>query len=1038
MVAAFELSSPDLSEFGNSPAGRALRKARIDAESNFLAAFDSPDVPGGDSTTHVSSPIPFNCQPSSSSQSLEDERVAAIRRTIAEVEEEIDSDNDHLSSNVSESEAESEDDHVSAGVSIDNGSEAAPEYIDRYNRSGARSTSKRPSANSSTPFLSSSSSLSVDMTLSNLEKFEGGLKGTLKQQREVHATLCSTTFCHFRCKCSVTSESCLESGLDRSFFRAMHNTTYGRAPDFHTLAQVNDVIHQAIWELRQPLPEPRREGRIFSVPVWRLGGAGGKVVCKKAFTAVLGGKAFAHRQALALTIAGVQPSDKRALRAASSLAIQAVHKTSTTRGDWATSWWKQHLMWQDWLPNEMKIQYRGPTWTIVHKKFYLTQATRCNMALGPKQWMRQRTKALAQLHQEFFPSIFDKRLTLSRSARHSKFPECTDCQRLRETYKTLASSSKSSADQVATAYNALTAHAALWQQDRETAIDLRHRYSVHSSLARYFVDDKCGSFWQQLPVSLTGRDTKENAKDKYKFSIHANVVCGESGHKRFCFVPKNIKTGGNFGLTNLLMSIHLAVTSGNMAPHVETLVRHTDGGPDNVSVVTHFIHWMLVYLGVVNKVIWFRFKAGHSHTETADRLFSIIKRLFESDGQQRVVPIEDFPSLIPRIAAEFENETEACTFHWNFANWDLRKMMDEMNVVSSSLKGISSKMVYQYSYDEHLPEHGCVLVQYKNNISWKGNAREAEWSPIVRVQREMNAGDGEDEVQTVECNVSRPKGVRFVSKPPDLRILPRREPFDTKSEKFSPSQQCKAIVTKRWDELSSNARSFWKCLSLFHRNAGDGVAEKVPVMPHTINTEQRSFTFDGSPRPFVDVMKTIILRFPRPLLPSNPFETSPAESWEAALEMSKGSSSSRRQSSVDTPASAEELRDPRLENTVQNLELSESEMRANSKELAEEEFANSTPTRVEDVEVGQLYLCELEEAEHGIRLGLAMAEKEGPLNEDNLKTWTVAWFKITSKKGWATKNIAFEPHLRRGRRETDDLDIRSFRLHIEDSYLTKV
>ena len=66
MVAAFELSSPDLSEFGNSPAGRALRKARIDADSNFLAAFDSPDVPGGDSTTHVSSPIPFNCQPSSS------------------------------------------------------------------------------------------------------------------------------------------------------------------------------------------------------------------------------------------------------------------------------------------------------------------------------------------------------------------------------------------------------------------------------------------------------------------------------------------------------------------------------------------------------------------------------------------------------------------------------------------------------------------------------------------------------------------------------------------------------------------------------------------------------------------------------------------------------------------------------------------------------------------------------------------------------------------------------------------------------------
>ena len=56
-------------------------------------------------------------------------------------------------------------------------------------------------------------------------------------------------------------------------------------------------------------------------------------------------------------------------------------------------------------------------------------------------------------------------------------------------------------------------------------------------------------------------------------------------------------------------------------------------GADNASYVTHVVHWLLVYLGVFNEIVWFRFKAGHSHTEVADRLFSVIKRLFESDGE---------------------------------------------------------------------------------------------------------------------------------------------------------------------------------------------------------------------------------------------------------------------------------------------------------------------------------------------------------------------------------------------------------------------
>lgn len=805
---------------------------------------------------------------------------------------------------------------------------------------------------------------------------------------------------------------------------------------FHTLVEVKAAVHKAVWELRQPLPPPHQDGRRFSVPVWRLGGSAGTVVCKKAFITAIGGTPFAHREALTMTIAGIDPTDAKAGKSASK-AIKAVHHAPTPRAEWTRSWWKQHLMWQDWLPNEMSIQYRGPTWYCVYQSFYLPIATAAKMVLKPKQWMRQRKHAVATLHSQFFPSVTDKKLTVVRSARHSKFPECTDCQKLRCEYKKLAANPKASEIQVAAAWQRMTNHANQWQRDRETAIDLRHRYSINTSRWRYSVDDKCGSFWQAMPVSFSGRDTKENAKDKYRFSVHANVVCGERGHKQFTIVPKNISTGANFGLTNLLMTIFTAVKTGNLRSDTDCFVRHTDGGPDNVSVVTHFIHWLLVYLGVFNKFLWFRFKAGHSHTEVADRLFSIIKRLFESDGAHRVNPIESFPDLIVKLEAAFASEAESCIFNWNFANWDLRNMMSEMNCVSSKLSGISSKMVYQYSYDESLWEHGCVLVQYKSNISWTGNARDAEWSPLTRVEKTLNVGDGDDEPQAVECNESKPKGVRFVSKPPDLRIMPRREPFDPKADKFGPDKQCQAILNKRSDDLSPASKSFWKCLSKFHSSIGD-VAEQVPDMPHTIHTENHSFTFDGSPSPFVDVMRQLMFRFPRPLLPHDPFATAPAESWEDAHAQSASATPSASGAASGSSSSEQEVRDPRRENTVVDLEMSEAERRRNMRELAEEEYAETTPTRVEEVVLDELYLCELETAEHGLRLGLGMATKKGPLNEDGQPTWTVAWFKIKSKNGWKTKNIAFEEHKQRGKRLTDDLEIASFRLHIDENDLTKV
>ena len=139
-------------------------------------------------------------------------------------------------------------------------------------------------------------------------------------------------------------------------------------------------------------------------------------------------------------------------------------------------------------------------------------------------------------------------------------------------------------------------------------------FFVHAGARRgdgvYECDDKCGSFWIALPVDPTGRDSKLAVGFLYRFAIQANVICGAQGLIRFAVVPKFVSTGSNFGLTNLIMTLYRAKRKGRLPAHVKTLYRHTDGGSDNVSIATHILHWLLVYLGIFDEIIWFRFEAG--------------------------------------------------------------------------------------------------------------------------------------------------------------------------------------------------------------------------------------------------------------------------------------------------------------------------------------------------------------------------------------------------------------------------------------------
>ena len=229
-------------------------------------------------------------------------------------------------------------------------------------------------------------------------------------------------------------------------------------------------------------------------------------------------------------------------------------------------------------------------------------------------------------------------------------------------------------------YNALLEHNREWQADRAVALALRREaYNPASATAIYENDDKCGSHWCKMPVSEGGRDPKSAAKAKYDFAIQANVVCGAGGVARLAVVPSNVQTGANFGLTNLVTTLWHAWKAGRLPTHCKTLIRHTDGGGDNLSYTTHIVHFLLVYLGIFDEVLWFRFEAGHSHTEISDRLFALLKKHFTTDNGTRVNRLATFSELFNNVDKGLSKCPEVRLFEYDLANWDFEKWLEGMN-----------------------------------------------------------------------------------------------------------------------------------------------------------------------------------------------------------------------------------------------------------------------------------------------------------------------------------------------------------------------
>lgn len=855
------------------------------------------------------------------------------------------------------------------------------------------------------------------------------------QHADEHAAAVETGFGHFKCGCALAKArgdaSCLDC-FSKGQLRTIHQDTYGVPGAPHNTHEILTHVHELYYALVVPLADGRPDslGRTHKIGHLKLLGT---TVCAAAFRRAVGGTRSGHRERLALALRGLGPSCTSAARFANvQLKAQEVAESRhRARSAFARCWWADELALHDWLPNENAIRFKGPFWAVVHDKCYkpVALAQSGHAPLSYKVWKALMLPGARQLASSLETSVDPEHIKVKRSARHSNFPECTECQRLRAAYLQVMSSPTASQDARDAALADFKRHLMAWQGDRQVALRLKdHSYGQGREWC-YECDDKCGSHWVELPVAQDGRDNKSMAKLKYKFGLQCNIIAGGGGVNRFMVVPKHIKTGGNFGLTCLTVALIRAHELGRLTATAGTrLYRHTDGGPDNLSVATHLYHWLLVHIGIFEEVVWFRFDAGHSHTELADRFFSMLKRLFTSArAGERASRLDGLLELEQELQKTFERGAETAELEYIFANWDFTQWFDSGRLrAHHDFAGISFDNVFRYKYDESRWDHGCVKVTFKPSLTWCGNGAECEWGPFRRI----TTAEG-------PRNVTLEDGVRFVVSPPDLlRSEPQREDF--KDTDTSPASVVQRLVQKRNghpEELSPNAKAHWAALqAIYERAARPGALPEMPVT-------EAGFTFAGCPRLLLPALRRL-RRFARPFIYWDPFADPPPESWpspeqvrergtpDAAAGPATGDVGARPDASAG-PATG--LRDPREHNHVTGAHRSAGTATREEQELNSEQWVRDFPALVpvRQISRGKLYLIQLTEPEAGYRLGFAEAG-EAVNDTDHQALWFV---KQGSAAAWGD-SPSFTPYQIRGARQSDPVVKESFLLEVDDKWLT--
>ena len=832
--------------------------------------------------------------------------------------------------------------------------------------------------------------------------------------------------------------------------RAIHRNTFGQSDAKVTPSAVRNAIHLRYWQLASRLEgkSPDSLGRTYKIKEHLIEG---KQVCLSGFRRAVGGARRAHEDMVLLVLRGYGPDSLNGVQEGKVLlkAHAARNGRHHARTAFARCWWAEELQLHDWMPNEQCLQFKGPEYSVVHSQCY-TEVASAHSGYPPlkyRAWKKQMLPGARQLGESLCDCLDPDKIRVRRSARHSHFPECTTCLHRRSSYQRVYANPRSSEAERFETWTDLKQHMDEWQGDRKVALRLKDSSCGTDKDRIYECDDKCGSQWLELPVPPKGRDSKALAKNKFKFCLQCNTVVGKGGVNRFMVVPKHIATGGNFGLTCLYRALWQAYKSGRLkggpVPSGRVMYRHTDGGSDNLNHDTHLFHWMLVWLGIFDEVVWFRFDAGHSHTELADRFFSMLKRIFFSGGK-RALRLDSFPEFEQRLNATFKNSVEAVQFEYLFANWDFHTWFKNGGLQPhKDFGGVSFDNVFRYKYDSTKWDQGGVMIQFKPRLSWQSpTPDDCEWSPFEAKQVLVGG-------QTVMRNVATTQGVQIIGTPPRMLLQePDREDFTDKSaEKPSAASVIDNMLKKREgteEELSREAHAHWTALASVFRHTR---AAQIPDMPHDA---AHGHTFVGCPTKLIPMLKAM-MRFDRPLTYWDPFSEEPPAAWpdaaaaEAARNRRAGGTHDLRGAGADVGgagAGAQQppRRDPREYNNVTGAHRPAAQKTRDGKEVRDEQWAKDFKDNARQfgrIVSGRIFLMQLHVAENGCKLGFAMAGNAQPQAAEAVDEQHEAlWYGADFHGPWGANPI-FIPCMNGGKRQKDMISVEAFLFEVEDSWLTE-
>jgi len=356
----------------------------------------------------------------------------------------------------------------------------------------------------------------------------------------------------FRCSCEhagrLGTSSCLEP-LNKLDLRRLHAATYGLTGVLGAAELPRTERRRRILEAYHRLPREKLQtdggckgtaGKCWRVTRWQVVDRHNVPVClcHRGWVCAIGGSPNAHAEMYALLLRGHSPADFEGKTLASKqkhllqLAESAGNRRRNKCRDYAVNFWLNLMRLQDYMPNDNKLVLRGPGYGFLHEHVYKPPALKAGMYFSYKRWMSCVPEGLrlvgVELKEKHGDMDADK-LRFGRCEKHSKFSECTKCQTTREEYLQALGNPEASPEFVKEKLDALLEHRSEWvevccaathsccqtptpdrglpstPQDRGQAINIRQACFTKGTNTLYECDDKCGSWWQCLPVPKNGR-----------------------------------------------------------------------------------------------------------------------------------------------------------------------------------------------------------------------------------------------------------------------------------------------------------------------------------------------------------------------------------------------------------------------------------------------------------------------------------------------------------------------------------------------------